>query len=115
MTTSTAPLPHPLSLGGPDWARSAATTVLGSRWPTGDESATWDVADRWYALAEALSGPRVTAFAAAEQILAGLVGAGIAPDGFREAWERLSADDDAPLSHSKHDIGLDEIPLNFLY
>ena len=99
MTVLTAPLPPPLSLGRPDdWARSAAVAVLGSRWPAGDESATWDVADRWYALAEALSGPRVTAFAAAEQIVAGLVGAGIASDGFREAWERLSADDDAPLN-----------------
>jgi hypothetical protein len=72
--------------------------MLGSRWPTGDESATWDVADRWYALAEALSGPRLTAIAAAEQIMVGLVGAGIAPDGFRESWERLAADDQAPLN-----------------
>lgn len=98
MTSSIAPvLPDPVR-AGPEWARAVATTVLGDGWPSGDEAATWDVADRWYALADALTGPRMSAFAAAEQIVAGLVGAGLAPDGFREAWERLSGDDDAPLN-----------------
>lgn len=98
MTSAIAPaLPDPVRTG-PEWARAVATAVLADGWPSGDEAATWDVADRWYALADALSGPRMSAFAAAEQIVAGLVGAGIAPDGFREAWERLSGDDDAPLN-----------------
>jgi papain fold toxin 1 (glutamine deamidase) of polymorphic toxin system len=92
---------HPLPdvvLSGPEWARATALAVLGEGWPTGDESATWDVADQWYALADALTGPRMAAFAAADQIVAGLVGAGIAPDGFRAAWERLSGAEDAPLN-----------------
>jgi hypothetical protein len=92
---------HPLPdvvLSGPEWARATALAVLGEGWPTGDESATWDVADQWYALADALTGPRMAAFAAADQIIAGLVGAGIAPDGFRAAWERLSGAEDAPLN-----------------
>jgi Papain fold toxin 1, glutamine deamidase len=98
MTQSiTVPRPDQV-LTGPAWARAAAAAVLGDGWPTGDEAATWDVADRWYALADALTGPRMSAFAAADQIVAGLVGAGIAPDGFREAWERLTGDDDAPLN-----------------
>ncbi|MEV6845289.1 hypothetical protein AB0M88_17880, partial [Actinoplanes sp. NPDC051411] len=82
----------------PAWARAITTEVLGSGWPSGDEVAVWDVADRWYALADALTGPRTSAFAAADQIVAGLLGAGIAPDGFRDAWEKLSGDEDAPLN-----------------
>jgi papain fold toxin 1 (glutamine deamidase) of polymorphic toxin system len=85
-------------MNGPSWAHSAMTEVLGDRWPSGDEAAVWDIADRWYALADALSVPRTSAIAAAGQIVAGLVGAGIAPDGFREAWERLAGGEDAPLN-----------------
>jgi hypothetical protein len=85
-------------LTGPEWARTTASAVLRDGWPTGDESATWDVADQWYALANALTVPRMAAFAAADQIVTGLVGASIAPDGFREAWERVSGGEDAPLN-----------------
>jgi hypothetical protein len=97
MASIVRPSPE-LVLTGPAWASTAAATALGDRWPAGDETATWDVADRWYALASALTVPRMSAFAAADQILSGLIGAGIAPDGFREAWERLSGGDDAPLN-----------------
>jgi hypothetical protein len=83
------------AVNDPAWVRAA---VLGNGWPSGDEAAVWDVADRWYALADALAGPRTSAFAAADQIVAGLTGAGITPDGFRDAWEKLSGDEDAPLN-----------------
>ena len=85
-------------LNDPLWARSVTTTVLGDGWPEGNEEAVWNVADRWYALADALTGPRMSALAAADQIKAGLVGAGISPDGFRDTWEKLSGGEDAPLN-----------------
>ncbi|WP_433299453.1 toxin glutamine deamidase domain-containing protein [Actinoplanes sp. CA-030573] len=68
-------------------ARPAAAGAFS--WPSGDEVATWAVADQWFAVAEALTGPRDEAFAAA---------APIASPQFAEAWRQLAGDPSAPLN-----------------
>jgi hypothetical protein len=92
-----SPIPHPLAycpFDLPDSADKLIESVVGPGWPVGDEAATWDVADRWYAAAEALAGAHSEAFAAATQIMTG----GSGDDGFRDAWERLAGDPSAPLN-----------------
>ena len=101
MTLLPSPIPHPLDYSPfdvPAWAYEALEWVVGFDWPAGDEVATWDVADRWYALATSLAEPRDDAFAAAAQVLSGYGGAGITADGFREAWQQLAGDENAPLN-----------------
>jgi papain fold toxin 1 (glutamine deamidase) of polymorphic toxin system len=101
VTILPSPVPHPLEqfpFDVPRWAHQAFEWVVGAGWPQGDENATWDVADRWYSLTRDLTGPHDAAYAAAQQIVAGYHGAGIAPDGFLDAWQRLSGDENAPLN-----------------
>ncbi|MFG1996606.1 toxin glutamine deamidase domain-containing protein [Actinoplanes sp. NPDC048988] len=102
-------MPHPLEFSPfdmPDWAYTALEWVVGFDWPAGNEVTTWDVADRWYALATALIEPNDTAFGAVSQILSGYEGAGA--DSFEQAWQRLAGDESAPLNallHASHQLG----------
>ncbi|GAA0451238.1 hypothetical protein Ade02nite_76150 [Paractinoplanes deccanensis] len=99
MSVIPSPVPHPLEYSPfdvPGWAYEALEWVVGFDWPAGNEVATWDVADRWYALATALIEPNDAAFGAVSQILAGYEGAGA--DSFGEAWHRLAGDESAPLN-----------------
>jgi len=91
-----SPIPHPLDycpFDLPSRADKLIESVVGIGWPAGNEAATWDVADRWYAAAGALAGTQAEAFAAAAQIMAGSDN-----DRFRDAWERLAGDRSAPLN-----------------
>ncbi|WP_433372470.1 toxin glutamine deamidase domain-containing protein [Actinoplanes sp. CA-142083] len=85
MTVLPSPVPHPLDFGLPE----VLSSVVGREWPTGDEVAIWDIADRWYAAARALAGPHDEAVAAAGQI---------DNQGFRDAWRQLAGDSTAPLN-----------------
>jgi Papain fold toxin 1, glutamine deamidase len=111
MTSLPRPVPHPLDhfpVEVPPWAYDALEWVIGFDWPEGDESATWDVADRWYALASALSAPHDAAFAAASRIISGYVSDGLPAEGFLDAWQRLAGDDEAPLNallQITHEVG----------
>src|SRR5512138_408428 len=96
VTLLPSPVPHPLAywpFDRPGHADKLIASVVGPGWPAGDEAATWDVADRWYAAAEALAGTHGEASAAARQIMAGP-----RDDGFRDAWEQLTGDPSAPLN-----------------
>ncbi|GGQ45489.1 toxin glutamine deamidase domain-containing protein [Couchioplanes azureus] len=78
MTVLPSPIPHPLDycpFDVPGWAYEALEWVVGFDWPEGDEKATWDVADRWYAIAGLLAGSRDEAHEAAARVIAGF-GAG---------------------------------------
>ncbi|MET0418776.1 MAG: toxin glutamine deamidase domain-containing protein, partial [Actinoplanes sp.] len=111
MTVLPSPIPHPLDYSPfdvPGWAYEALEWVVGFDWPAGNEVTTWDVADRWYALAASLAEPRDEAFAAASQVLAGYGEAGVTADGFRIAWQQLAGDENAPLNallQIAHDVG----------
>jgi hypothetical protein len=101
VTVLPSPIPHPLDhcpFDAPPWAYEALEWVVGRDWPQANEVSTWDVADGWYALAEALAEPHDAAFAAAAQIMSGYAGAGISAGGFLDAWQRLSGDERAPLN-----------------
>jgi len=106
-----SPVPHPLDYCPwdlPGWAYEALEWVVGFQWPDGNEKETWDVADRWYALAGILDGPRQEAVDAAGQIIDGYGGTGITVDAFRGTWQNLSADEQAPLNSLlaiSHEIG----------
>ncbi|MFF5081949.1 toxin glutamine deamidase domain-containing protein [Actinoplanes sp. NPDC000266] len=104
-----SPVPHPLEFSPfdvPGWAYTALEWVVGFDWPDGNEVSTWDVADRWYALATALVEPNDAAFGAVSRILSGYEGAGA--DSFEEAWQRLAGDESAPLNallQASHQLG----------
>ncbi|HEX5202663.1 MAG TPA: toxin glutamine deamidase domain-containing protein [Actinoplanes sp.] len=89
MTVLSSPVPHPLDFGLPEVRPEVLAAVLGPDWPAGDEVATWDVADRWYAVARALGATRDEAVAAAGEL---------DDPGFRDAWQRLAGDSAAPLN-----------------
>ncbi|HET6530767.1 MAG TPA: hypothetical protein VFH03_09160, partial [Actinoplanes sp.] len=111
MTVLPSPIPHPLDYCPwdlPGWAYEALEWVVGFQWPDGNEKETWDVADRWYALADILAGPRQESIDAADQIILGYGGTGITVDAFRATWHHLSADEQAPLNSLlaiSHEIG----------
>lgn len=99
MTVLPSPIPHPLDycpFDVPQWAYEALEWVVGFDWPEGDEKATWDVADRWYAIAGRLAEPRGEAHDAAAQVLSAYGGTGA--QAFSGAWQRVAGDDDAPLN-----------------
>ncbi|WP_084261568.1 toxin glutamine deamidase domain-containing protein [Micromonospora rifamycinica] len=101
MTVLPSPIPHPLDFSPwdlPGWVYEALDWVVGVEWPEGNERAVWDLADQWYAVAGALTGPRADAVAAATEIRNGYGGAGAVPDAFEAAWRRLADGDEAPLS-----------------
>ncbi|GIF24974.1 hypothetical protein BJ973_007232 [Actinoplanes tereljensis] len=106
MTALPSPIPHPLQqlpFDVPRWVHETLEWVVGPDWPAGDEAATWDVADRWFAVAAALAAPHEAAFAGAAQIMAGYRNAG-----FQDAWQRLAGDPAAPLNsliEIAHELG----------
>jgi papain fold toxin 1 (glutamine deamidase) of polymorphic toxin system len=106
VTALPSPIPHPLQhlpFDVPRWVHETLEWVVGADWPAGDEAATWDVADRWYAVAAALAAPHEAAFAAAAQIMTS-DGNG----GFHDAWQRLAGDPSAPLNsliEIAHELG----------
>ncbi|MEV4345337.1 toxin glutamine deamidase domain-containing protein [Actinoplanes sp. NPDC049596] len=109
MSVLPSPVPHPLEYSPfdvPGWAYTALEWVVGFDWPAGNEVSTWDVADRWYALATALVEPNDAAFGAVSHILAGYEGSGA--DSFQDAWHRLAGDESAPLNallEASHQLG----------
>ncbi|MCA2212700.1 toxin glutamine deamidase domain-containing protein [Jidongwangia harbinensis] len=111
MTVLPSPIPHPLDYCPwdlPGWAYEALEWVVGFQWPDGNEAETWDVADRWYALAQALAGPRDEANQAADQIISGYGGAGVTVEAFMAAWAKVSDDENAPLNallSISHELG----------
>ncbi|WP_434742975.1 toxin glutamine deamidase domain-containing protein [Micromonospora sp. SH-82] len=100
MTLLPSPIPHPLDLTPwdlPGWVYEALDWVVGVEWPEGDERAVWDLADQWYAVAGALTGPRADATAAAGEIRSGYGGTGAVAQAFDNAWRRVADGDEAPL------------------
>jgi hypothetical protein len=106
-----SPVPHPLDYCPwdlPGWAYEALEWVVGFQWPDGNEAETWDVADRWYALAQTLAGPRDEAHQAAGQIISGYGGSGVTVEAFMAAWAKVSDDENAPLNallSISHELG----------
>ncbi|MFI7596465.1 toxin glutamine deamidase domain-containing protein [Actinoplanes sp. NPDC049681] len=101
MTVLPSPIPHPLDycpFDVPGWAYEALEWVVGFDWPEGNEKATWEVADRWYAIAGRLTIPRDEAFDAASGVIAGYGGAGVTAQAFIGAWDRVAIEDRAPLT-----------------
>jgi hypothetical protein len=99
VTILPSPIPHPLDycpFDVPQWAYEELEWVVGFDWPEGDEKATWDVADRWYAIARLLAEPRAEAYDAAGQVLSAYGGTGA--QAFNGAWQQLAADENAPLN-----------------
>ncbi|MFF3854256.1 toxin glutamine deamidase domain-containing protein [Micromonospora sp. NPDC002575] len=100
MTLLPSPIPHPLDYAPwelPGWVYEALDWVIGVEWPEGDEKAVWDLADQWYAVAEALAGPRADAVAAAGEVRSGYGGVGAVAAAFDAAWQRVAEGDEAPL------------------
>ncbi|WP_458351738.1 toxin glutamine deamidase domain-containing protein [Micromonospora oryzae] len=100
MTLLPSPIPHPLDYAPwelPGWVYEALDWVIGVEWPEGNEKAVWDLADQWYAVADALAGPRGDAIAAAGEVRSGYGGIGAVAEAFDAAWKRVAEGDDAPL------------------
>ncbi|MEU7589019.1 toxin glutamine deamidase domain-containing protein [Micromonospora sp. NPDC049230] len=100
MSVLPSPIPHPLDLAPwdvPGWIYEALDWVVGVQWPEGNERAVWDVADKWYAVAGALSGPYTDAAAAAAEVHSGYGGVGSVDEAFEAAWRGLAEGADAPL------------------
>ncbi|MEH0845289.1 toxin glutamine deamidase domain-containing protein [Micromonospora sp. CPCC 205711] len=100
MSLLPSPIPHPLDYCPwdlPGWVSEALDWVVGVEWPDGDERAVWDLADQWYAVADALAGPRDDAFAAAAEVRSGYGGIGAVAEAFDTAWRRVAEGDEAPL------------------
>ncbi|MDG4817477.1 hypothetical protein O7628_18455 [Micromonospora sp. WMMD956] len=100
MTLLPSPIPHPLDYSPwelPGWVYEALDWVIGVEWPEGDEKAVWDLADQWYAVADALAGPRADAVAAAGEVRSGYGGVGAVAEAFDAAWKRVAEGDEAPL------------------
>ncbi|MEV6797880.1 toxin glutamine deamidase domain-containing protein [Micromonospora rifamycinica] len=101
MTVLPSPVPHPLEFSPwdlPGWVYEALDWVVGVEWPEGNERSVWDLADQWYAVAGALTGPRADAVAAATEVRSGYGGTGAVPAAFEVAWRRLADGEEAPLS-----------------
>ncbi|MFG1887426.1 toxin glutamine deamidase domain-containing protein [Micromonospora sp. NPDC049051] len=100
MSLLPSPIPHPLDYSPwqlPGWVYEALDWVIGVEWPEGNERAVWDLADQWYAVAAALSGPRADAVAAAREVRDGYGGVGAVAAAFDTAWRRVAEGDEAPL------------------
>ncbi len=100
MTLLPSPIPHPLDYAPwelPGWVYEALDWVIGVEWPEGNEKAVWDLADQWYAVADALAGPRADAVAAAGEVRSGYGGIGAVAEAFDAAWKRVAEGDEAPL------------------
>ncbi|MET7880668.1 toxin glutamine deamidase domain-containing protein [Micromonospora profundi] len=100
MSVLPSPIPHPLDYAPwdvPGWIYETLDWVIGVQWPEGDERAVWDVADRWYAVASVLAGPRTDAAEAAAEVRSGYGGVGAVDAAFQAAWRGLAEGDNAPL------------------
>ncbi|MFG1776060.1 toxin glutamine deamidase domain-containing protein [Micromonospora sp. NPDC049048] len=100
MSLLPSPIPHPLDYSPwqlPGWVYEALDWVIGVEWPEGNERAVWDLADQWYAVAAALSGPRADAVTAAREVRDGYGGVGAVAAAFDTAWRRVAEGDEAPL------------------
>ncbi|WP_305788449.1 toxin glutamine deamidase domain-containing protein [Symbioplanes lichenis] len=98
MSILPSPIPHPLDycpFDVPGWAYEALEWVVGFDWPDGNERATWDVADQWYAITGVLGNARTESGDAATQVAGAYTGVGGAA--FGEAWTRLAGTPDSPL------------------
>ncbi|MGB2569388.1 toxin glutamine deamidase domain-containing protein [Micromonospora citrea] len=101
MSILPSPIPHPLRYSPwdlPGWVYEAFDWVIGVEWPEGDERAVWELADEWYAVASALTGPRDDAITAAAEVRSGYGGVGLVAEAFDTAWRRVAEGDDAPLA-----------------
>jgi hypothetical protein len=111
VTILPSPIPHPLDympFDVPHWAYEAIEWVVGFQWPEGNEEETWNVADRWYAVAQALVPARDEAHQAAGQVSSGYGGAGVTIEAFEAAWKQVADGDDAPLNalvEIAHELG----------
>ncbi|GAA0466180.1 hypothetical protein Aca07nite_77340 [Actinoplanes capillaceus] len=101
MTILPSPIPHPFDFSPwdlPGWAYDALEWVVGFDWPEGNEKLTWDVADQWYRLAEALVTPREDAAVAAQRFIDAYGGSGTTIEAFIDAWHKVANGEDAPLN-----------------
>ncbi|GGN98959.1 hypothetical protein GCM10010112_92320 [Actinoplanes lobatus] len=101
MTILPSPIPHPFDYSPwdlPGWAYDALEWVVGFDWPEGNEKLTWDVADQWYRLAEALVTPREDAAEAAQRFIDAYGGSGTTIEAFIDAWHKVADGEDAPLN-----------------
>ncbi|MFC4148218.1 toxin glutamine deamidase domain-containing protein [Micromonospora mangrovi] len=100
MSLLPSPIPHPLDhcpWDVPGWIYEALDWVIGVEWPDGNECAVWDLADRWYGVADVLTGPRDDATGAASEVRSGYGGVGAVAAAFDTAWRRVAEGDEAPL------------------
>ncbi|WP_433795221.1 toxin glutamine deamidase domain-containing protein [Actinoplanes sp. CA-252034] len=101
MTILPSPIPHPLDYSPwdlPGWAYEALEWVVGFDWPEGNEKTTWDLADQWYDLVDAMAAPRQDAADAAGQFIAAYGGGGTTIDAFVTAWKEVAEGEEAPLN-----------------
>jgi hypothetical protein len=99
VTVLPSPIPHPLDFcpfDVPPWAYEALEWVVGFDWPDGNERTTWEVADHWYAITGALTGPAYEADTAATTVTSGYTGPG--GEAFADAWQKVAAGDESPLA-----------------
>ncbi|MFI6328660.1 toxin glutamine deamidase domain-containing protein [Micromonospora chersina] len=95
-----SPIPHPLDYcpwDVPGWIYEALDWVVGVEWPEGDERAVWDLADKWYGVADVLASPRNDATTAAGEVRSGYGGVGLVAQAFDVAWGKVAEGEDAPL------------------
>ncbi|MGW4154479.1 toxin glutamine deamidase domain-containing protein [Micromonospora chersina] len=96
-----SPIPHPLDYcpwDVPGWIYEALDWVVGVEWPEGDERAVWDLADKWYGVADVLAGPRNDATTAVGEVRSGYGGVGLVAQAFDVAWGKVAEGEDAPLN-----------------
>ncbi|MDI6097071.1 toxin glutamine deamidase domain-containing protein [Actinoplanes sp. NEAU-A12] len=101
MTILPSPIPHPLDFSPwdlPGWVYEGLEWVVGFDWPEGNEKATWDLADQWYDLVNAMAAPREDAAEAAGRFITAYGGGGTTIDAFIAAWKAVADSDEAPLN-----------------
>ncbi|GIF95243.1 toxin glutamine deamidase domain-containing protein [Catellatospora citrea] len=88
-----SPIPHPLSyFDAPGWMKECLDWVIGMDWPEGDEQATWDLADDWYAVAGDLADPLTESERAALDAVAAFGGAeGKVAAAIKDAWGQIGS------------------------
>ncbi|WP_144121455.1 toxin glutamine deamidase domain-containing protein [Catellatospora sichuanensis] len=103
-----SPIPHPLSyFDAPGWMKECLDWVIGMDWPEGDEQATWDLADDWYAVAGDLADPLTESERAALDAVAAFGGTeGKVAAAIKEAWGQIgSGDEKSALQAAAHVAG----------
>ncbi|MDI1464845.1 toxin glutamine deamidase domain-containing protein [Catellatospora sp. KI3] len=91
-----SPIPHPLSyFDAPGWCKELLDWVIGMDWPEGDEQATWDIADNWYAASTELQDPLLESERAALDAVIAFGGAeGKVAAAIKEAWLQIGSGSD---------------------